>query len=182
MVYKCFDKKSDGSGIKNKNISNKKLAADLHKPIIRNSSKEKVHLSFNNNASSGDLANMQLINKFDKGFRSLLFVIGIYNKHACVISLACCYLKISQMYHKYQCFSKNVEETNSKANKKWVDKDSEFYNRTIKSWFTKIDKEINSVHKEEKYVVVEKIIREFIKIHKCMTLVSKNVCIEKEMI
>ena len=41
---------------------------------------------------------------------------------------------------------------------------------------------MNSVHKEEKYVVAEKIIREFIKIHKCMTLVSKNLCIEKEMI
>ena len=51
MVYKFFDKKSSGgattlaqcktlakinkSAIKNENISNKKLAEELHKPIIR---------------------------------------------------------------------------------------------------------------------------------------------------
>ena len=35
MVYKFFDKKTSGSGIKNENISNKELAEELHKPIIR---------------------------------------------------------------------------------------------------------------------------------------------------
>ena len=31
MVYKFFDKKTFGSGIKNENISNKELAEELHK-------------------------------------------------------------------------------------------------------------------------------------------------------
>ena len=35
MVYKFFDKKTSGSGIKNENISNKELAKELHKQIIR---------------------------------------------------------------------------------------------------------------------------------------------------
>ena len=35
MVYKFFDKKTSDSGIKNKNMSNKQLAKELHKPIIR---------------------------------------------------------------------------------------------------------------------------------------------------
>ena len=35
MVYKCFDKKTSGSGIKNENMLNKELAEELHKPIIR---------------------------------------------------------------------------------------------------------------------------------------------------
>ena len=34
MVYKFFDKKTSGSGIKNENISNKELAEELHKPVI----------------------------------------------------------------------------------------------------------------------------------------------------
>ena len=34
MVYKFFNKKTSGSGIKNKNILNKELAEELHKPII----------------------------------------------------------------------------------------------------------------------------------------------------
>ena len=35
IVYKFFDKKSAGSGIKNKIIQNQQLAEELHKPIIR---------------------------------------------------------------------------------------------------------------------------------------------------
>ena len=43
MVYKFFDKKTSGNGIKNGDISNKKLAAELHKPTSRNFNKRKVH-------------------------------------------------------------------------------------------------------------------------------------------
>ena len=35
MVYTFFDKKSKGSGIKNKIKENQQLANELHKPIIR---------------------------------------------------------------------------------------------------------------------------------------------------
>ena len=42
MVYKFFNKKASGSGIKNENISNTNLAEELHKPIIRNFNKRKV--------------------------------------------------------------------------------------------------------------------------------------------
>ena len=41
MVYKCFDKKSSDSGIKNENISNKELTEELHKPIIKKFNKKK---------------------------------------------------------------------------------------------------------------------------------------------
>ena len=51
-------KKTSGSGIKNKNISNKELVEELHKPIIRNFNKRKVHSSFMDNISGADLANM----------------------------------------------------------------------------------------------------------------------------
>ena len=46
MVYKFFDKKSPGGGIKNEDISNKELAEELHKPIIRKFNKRKVHSPF----------------------------------------------------------------------------------------------------------------------------------------
>ena len=35
VIYKCFDKKTSGSGIKNENMSDQQLAEELHKPIIR---------------------------------------------------------------------------------------------------------------------------------------------------
>ena len=49
MAYKFFDKKSSGSGIKKKLISNKELAEELHKPITRKFKKRKVQSSFIDN-------------------------------------------------------------------------------------------------------------------------------------
>ena len=70
------------SGIKNGNISTKELAEELHKPIIKKINKRKVQSPFIDNVSGADLGDMQLINKFYKGFRFLLCVIDIYSKYA----------------------------------------------------------------------------------------------------
>ena len=43
MVSKFFEEKTSGGTIKNKNISNKYLAEELHKSIIRKGKKQKVH-------------------------------------------------------------------------------------------------------------------------------------------
>ena len=72
MVYKFFDKRTSGRCIKNENISKKELAEEIHKPIIRNFNKRKVRLLFIDNIWGADLADMQLISKFNKGFRFLL--------------------------------------------------------------------------------------------------------------
>ena len=85
MVYRSFDKKTSGETIKNKNISNKELAEELQKPIIRKVNKRKVHSLFTENIQDTDLADMQLISKFNTGFRFLLCVIDIYSKYAWVI-------------------------------------------------------------------------------------------------
>ena len=77
MVYRFFDKKTSGSNIKNENIPNKELAEELHKPIIRKFNKRKLHSLFIENIWGADLADMQLISKFNKGFRFLLWVIDI---------------------------------------------------------------------------------------------------------
>ena len=49
MVYKFFDKKTSGSGIKNENISNKQLAEELHKQVIRKFNKRKAQSPFIDN-------------------------------------------------------------------------------------------------------------------------------------
>ena len=86
MVYKFFDKKFSDSGIKNESMSDQKLSEVLHKPILENLIKEKyIHLF--GNIWDADLADMQLISKFNKVFRLLLYVIDIYSKYAWVITL-----------------------------------------------------------------------------------------------
>ena len=86
MVYKFFDKKSQGNGLAN-NKENIQLADELHKPIIRKFRKRKVYSSFRDNIWGVDLADMQLLSKFNKGFRFLLCVTDIFSKYAWVIPL-----------------------------------------------------------------------------------------------
>ena len=86
MVYKFFDKMSSGGMIPN-NKGNIPLVDELHKPIIRKLKKRKVYSSFRDNIWGVDLADMQLLSKFNKGFRFLLYVIDILSKYAWVIPL-----------------------------------------------------------------------------------------------
>ena len=57
------------------------LAEELHKPIIGKFEKRKVYSSFKDNIWGADLADMQLICKFNKGICFLLCVIDIYSKY-----------------------------------------------------------------------------------------------------
>ena len=63
------DKSISGGTFKNEIISNKELAEELHKPIMWKFKKRKVHSSFIDNIWGADLADIQLISKFNKGFR-----------------------------------------------------------------------------------------------------------------
>ena len=54
------------SSIKNEIISNKELAEELHKPIIRKLEKIKVYSPFLDNIWDEDLTGIQLISKFNK--------------------------------------------------------------------------------------------------------------------
>ena len=67
-----FDKKASGSGIKNQSMSSKELTKQLHKLVIRKFKKRKVQSSFIDNIWGADLADMQLISKFNKEIRFLL--------------------------------------------------------------------------------------------------------------
>ena len=73
--------------LKTKIYSNKELVKKLHKPIIRKFNKRKENPPLIDNICGADLADMELISKFNKGFRFLLCVIDIYCKYACVIPL-----------------------------------------------------------------------------------------------
>ena len=91
MVYKFFDKKSEGSGAKHVNTKftpqNQQLAEELHKPIIKTFEKRKVHAAFKDNIWGADLADMQLLSRYNKGVRLLLCVIDIFSNYAWVVPL-----------------------------------------------------------------------------------------------
>ena len=72
MVYKFLIKKPLVVVLKMKILL---IAEELRKPITRKSNKRKAHSPFTDNIWGADLADMQLISKFNKGFRILLCVI-----------------------------------------------------------------------------------------------------------
>ena len=121
MVYKCFDKKSRGSGVNIPLKFNKQLAEELLKPIIRKFKKRKVYSGFKGNIWDADLADMQLIWKFNKGFRFLLCVIIIFIKYTWVV-----HLKDKKGVSIVNAFQKILDDSNRKPNKIWVDNGSEF--------------------------------------------------------
>ena len=130
MVYKFFDKKSSGSGVAANNVikQNIQLADELHKPIIRKFEKRKVYSSFRDNIWGADLADMQLLSKFDKGFRFLLCVIDIFSKYARVVPL-----KEKKHVSIVDAFQKILDESRRKPNKIWVDKGVNFTINVLKN-------------------------------------------------
>ena len=99
------------------------------------------------------LADIQLISKFNKGFRFLLCVIDIYSKYAWVIPL-----KDKKGITITNVFQKFLKESKRKPNKIWVDKGREFYNRSMKSWLEKNNIEMYSAHNEGKSSAAERFI------------------------
>ena len=121
MVYKLFGNKTSGSSINNENMLGQQLAEEIHKPIIGKFKKRRVTSPFIENIWGADLADMQLISKFNKGFRFLLCVIDIYSKYAWVVPL-----KDKKGITITTAFQKILKESNCKPNKIWVDKAAYF--------------------------------------------------------
>ena len=126
MVYKFCDKKAAHSGIKS-TPQNEQLAKEQHKPIIRKFKKRRLHSSFIDNIWETDLPDMQLISKFNTGFRFLLCVIDIFSKYAWVVPLI-----DKKGVSIINAFQKFLKQSNRKPNKIWVDKGSEFFNSSGK--------------------------------------------------
>ena len=171
MVYKFFDSKVLGSGAK-LIPKNEQLANELHKPNIRKFEKRKIYSTFKDNIWGVDLADMQLLSKYNKGISFLLCVIDIFSKYAWVVPL-----KDKKGISIVKAFQSILKQSNSKRklNKIWVDKGSYF-----KKWLRDNDIAMYSTHNEGKSVVAERFIRTLkSKIYKYMTSISKNVYIDK---
>ena len=153
LVYKFFDKKSKGAGIKNEIKENQQLLNELHKPVIRKFKKRKVYVSSLDGTWGVDLADMQLISKYIKGIRYLLCVIDLISKYAWVAPVKDCGLSI------VNAFQSILKKSNRKPNKIWIDQGSEFYNNSFKKWLKDNRISMYSTYNEGKSVVAERFIR-----------------------
>ena len=97
---------------------------------------------------------MQLISKFNKVFRFLLYVIDIYSNYAWVIPS-----KDKKRITMANSFQNILVESKRKINKIRVDKGTNFINRSVKSSLQNNNMEMYSTHIEGKSVVAERFIR-----------------------
>ena len=118
---------------------------------------------------------MQLISKFNKGFRYLLCFIDIFSKYTWVVPL-----KVKKDVSIADAFQRILDDLNRKPNKIWNDKGSEIYNNSFKKWLKDNDIEMYSIYNKGKSVVAQRFIYTLkTKICKYMTSVSKNVYVDK---
>ena len=107
-------------------------------------------------------------------------VIDIFSNYAWVVPLKD--KKGISIVHAFQKILKESMQlhSQSKPNKIWVDKGSEFYNNSFKKWLKYNDIEMYSIHNEGKSFVAERFVRTLKnKIYKYVTSISKNVFIDK---
>ena len=139
-----------------------------------------MYSSFRDNIWGADL---QLLSKFDKGFRFLLCVIDIFSKYAWVIPLKDKKdISIVSTFQKTLNNSKRskAEDKGRKPNKIWVEKESEFYSNSFKKWLKDNAIVMHSTNNEGKSVLAERFIRTLKnKTYKYMTSLSKNVYIDR---
>ena len=69
---------------------------------------------------------MQLISKFDKGFRLLLCLIDIFSKYGWVVPL-----KDKKGVTINNAFQRILDHSNRKPNQIWFDKESKFYHNSF---------------------------------------------------
>ena len=123
MVGRFFDKKSGGSGIVNE--PNYELANELHKPIIRKFKKRNVYSYFRYCIWGIDLADMELLSKYNKGHKYLLCAIDLFSKYVWIVPL-----QDKQGTNIVNAFQK-ISSEGRKQNDIWVDQGSEFYNNSL---------------------------------------------------
>ena len=155
MVYKFFDKKS--ASLMDKSTKGSGVTMLTNKSVSQNKQlAEELH--------------KPIIRKFKKRKVHSAFEDNIWGAD----------LADMQLISIVAAFQSILKQSNRKPNKIWVDKGSKFYNASFKKWLQDNDIVMYSTHNERKSAVAERFIKMLKnKIYKYMTLISKNVYIDK---
>ena len=101
-------------------MSNEQLAKELHKPSIRKFKRQRVYSSFKYNIWGVDLADMQLIRKYNQRVRYLLYAIDFFSICAWVVPIK------EKRGVSINASQSILGSSKRKPNKIWVDQGREF--------------------------------------------------------
>ena len=125
------------------------LAEELHKQRRVHFPRRRVNAKGIDQIWSADLVDMQAFARYNKGLRFLLTVIDVFSKYAWVEGM-----KTKTGQEITTAFRKITSRRKPKM--LWVDKGTEFYNRTFRRWLDEQDIHLYSTENEGKAVVVER--------------------------
>ena len=115
---------------------------------------------------------MDKLSKWNKGFRYILTVIDVFSKFAWVLPL-----KDKNDISITNAFNSIVKNSNRKPKFLWVDKGSEFYNKTFKEWLKQNNIGMYSTFNEGKAVVIEWFNRTLkTKMYEQFTIQNNTIC------
>ena len=131
MVYKFFGKKT-GSGTtatSKAGVSvNEKLAAELHKPVIKKFKIRKVYTRFKDNIWAADIAEIRSLSSKKGYVKYLLLCHRYFTEYAWIKPL-----KDKKGKTVLNASIEIVNESDRKPNKLWVDQGREFYNKLLQN-------------------------------------------------
>ena len=116
ISYMFFDKKSTGND----------ATMLANKSAIKSMSTINIYSSFKYNIWGVDLADMQLISKYNKGIRYLLCAIDLFSKYAWIAPL-----KDKKGITTVNAFPNIFDSSKREPNKIWVDQGSEFLKKNV---------------------------------------------------
>ena len=128
-----------------------RLAQELHKPRRVRFPRRRVHVKGIDQIWSSDLVDMSAFSKDNHGVKYLLTIIDVFSKYAWVMPL-----KTKTGKDITKAFDHIIEGSGRKPSRLWVDKGTEFYNKTFKKYLEQNDIHMYSTHNEGKAVVVER--------------------------
>ena len=104
-----------------------------------------------------NLADMQLLRKYNKGIKYLLCAIDLFSKYAWVVPLKD--KRGISIINAFQKLISEGKEAESKRRRKWVDQIGELYNKLFKRFLKTNNIERYSTYNEGKSVLAERFIR-----------------------
>ena len=141
------------------------LAKEVFSPQITKFRRERIIPIYKDETWSADLIDKSSLSKYNNNYKIILTVIDIFTKYAWAIPLknkSC--LSITNGFKKVLGEHPQGGSESRKPKKLWVDRGSEFYNKTFKSLLKEYETKLYSTYSDLKAVFIERFNRTFLHI------------------
>ena len=143
------------------------LAKEVFSPQITKFRRERIIPLYRDETWSADLTDKSSLSKYKNIYKFILTVIDIFTKYAWAIPLKNKFgLSITNGFKKILSGGPQDGSESRKPEKLWVDRGSEFYNKTFKSLLKEYETKLYSTYRDLKAVFIERFTRTLLHIIK----------------